>query len=202
MELCKKCGCNCKPVSIDCIIENSDIQDAQSIEEHLFSKATSNIDDLIGSDCAEELCVALESAAEQAEDNEETDIAQYLPKKWLNVIQNKYFKSWYANKVQWHFLNGASISEIVNSSLITTSHSDPGSYSEDYKRAEETERKRLQRSTGYYVGLFREKFLNTYWNKNSDLYNCCEKECGCKKDFTCKGHSKTNGQQGIGMWIG
>ena len=44
----------------------------------------------------------------------------YLQEKWKNVVQNKYFISWYAYKLQWHFINGPSVSEIISSKLITT----------------------------------------------------------------------------------
>lgn len=203
IEICKSCDCSCRPLSIDCIVSNCDIQDKATIEDHLFTKATSDLDDLLGDDCAEEFCVALSAAAEQAENNGTTDIDVYLAEKWLNVIKNKNFKAWYANKIQWHFLNGASISEIVSSKLIVTSKNDPGSYSEDFKDATEQERKRLQRATGFYVSKFKEKFQKRYWNKNIDLYGCIEKDCGCKKNFLCKEHDCNNlDQEEIGIWIG
>ena len=201
MEICKKCDCKCKPVSIDCIIENSDIQDSETIQNNLFTLTTSSIDDLIGLDCAEQLCVDLETAAEAAEAANETDILLYLQDKWKNVVQNKYFISWYAYKIQWHFMTGTSTSEIISSKLITVSNSDPD-YRNDFAAAQEAERKRVERNTAYRVDLFRDKFLKTYWYKNTDLYDCAEKECGCKKDHFCEQHKSNEQSQGIGIWIG
>lgn len=201
MEICNKCDCKCKPISINCIIDNSDIEDSETIKDNLYTLATSSIDDLIGEDCAEALCIALETAAEQAQAAQETDIIPYLDEKWKNVVQNKYFISWYAYKIQWHFLNGPSISEIAASRLITVSESDPD-YKNDFQSAQEAERKRLERSTARRVAYFKDKFKKRYWNKNIDLYDCAEKECGCKKDYLCKQHCKEDKQDGIGIWIG
>jgi hypothetical protein len=186
---------------VSCIVDNCDIRDSATIKDSLFTLTTSSIDDLIGSDCAEELCVALEKAAEEAEENESTDVIQYLQEKWKNVVQNKYFISWYAYKLQWHFLNGPSISEIISSKLITTSKSDPD-YKDDFSAAQENERKRMERASSQRAGLFRDKFLKTYWNKNTNLYDCVEKDCGCKKDYLCEQHNCTDREEGINMWIG
>jgi len=201
MEICNSCGCKCKPLSKDCIVDNSDIQDAATIEDNLFTLTTSSIDDLIGADCAEQLCIALEQAAEEAEVNEETDIMPYLATKWKNVVQNKHFISWYSYKLQWHFINGPSISHIVSAKLVTES-SGGSDYTNDFAAAQEAERKRVERSSAYRANLFREKFLETYWYKNTDLYDCAVKKCGCSKNNFCEQHKCHDREEGIRTWIG
>lgn len=201
MEICKECECNCRPVSIDCIIKNSDIQDLETVTDKLIMLTTSSIDDLIGDDCAEELCVALETAAEAAEAANAPDILPFLPDAWKNIITNNHFKAWYAFKLQWHFLKGASISEIISNKLISTSKSDPD-YKDDYEEAVESERKRLERTSASYASMFKDKFLKRYWYKNLSLYACAEKPCGCKKNHLCNEHRCDEDNQEIGMWIG
>lgn len=185
MEVCKTCACNCKPVNYNCIANNTNLQ-VDSIQENHINNANNDIGELIGAECAEELCQALNDAAEQAE----TDggiMEDYLATKWLNIINNKFFLSWYSYKVQWHFMLGASISSIESDSLVVRSLSDPN-YQGSYNPAEASERKRLERQSQYYYERYRDQFLESFWYKNIALYDCAKQECGCSKTIKCPTH--------------
>lgn len=203
MENCKNCPCNCKPISDDCVTKYSDIQNPKVLNENHYQKATDDIDDLIGVDCAEELCSALISAVAAANEYNESNPTEpkktfidFLPSKWLDVINNRHFKKWYANRLLWHWVHGPSISEIKSSGLVTQSNNDPD-YKNDFAQAQENERKRMERGANVYASQGRSKFLSEYWNKNIGLYPCAVLECGCTNTHKCKTHCPP--QQGIGM---
>lgn len=194
MENCKNCSCSCKPISEDCVTRYSDIQNPKVLNDSHYSKATDDIDDLIGDDCAEELCSALSAAVIQANEYNSANPTEdprtfsfYLSSIWLNVINNKHFQKWYANRLLWHWLFGDSTSEIKLTGLITQSNTDPD-YKNDFAQAQEKERKRMELSAKLYADQGRSKFLSRYWGKNINLYPCAVLECGCKKDFLCKSH--------------
>lgn len=198
MEICNQCSCSCKPVSAECITRYSDITDPTILHPNHYQKATDNIDDLLGIDCAEELCSALEATVEALEADGDPDktIEDFLEDKWLNVINNRHFKKWYSNRLLWHWLHGASISELSASGLVSTSNTDD-SYKDNYTLADETERRRMQDSAEFYSSEAKSKFLSTYWYKNINLYDCAELECGCTKHYKCKQHCPP--KKGIGM---
>lgn len=186
MENCENCPCSCKPISHDCIERYSAINDACVLNPDDYSKATDDIDDLIGADCAEQLCEALSQAAEDAETNDNT-IDDNLAQIWLDIINNKHFQSWYANRLLFHWVFGASISKLTQEGLVTTSNTDT-QYKNGYVQSQENERKRIQESAKFYSDKSRRKFLEQYWYKNFKRYPCYELECGCTKTYLCELH--------------
>lgn len=196
MEDCNSCPCTCKPISEDCVIRFSEISDPTILKESHWQKATDDIDDLIGEDCASELCAAISVAIQEANAANETDYLPYLATAWVNVISNKHFKKWYANRLLFHWLRGASISEIKASGLITQSNNDE-QYKNSFQQAQEKERQRLEDATAGYSLAARGKFINEYWLKNTNLYSCAVSECGCTKTNKCKAHCKKIGGLGF-----
>lgn len=188
MENCNECPCSCKPISDKCIQANSSIADVSVLGTDDFTKATDDIDDLIGADCAEMLCEALSKAAEDAEANDNS-ISDNLAQIWLDIINNRHFQSWYANRLLFHWVYGASISQIAQAGLVTA-RSDDDNFNNAFEHASEKERKRIQDSAQTYSDKARTKFLKTYWLKPENLsrYPCYELECGCTKKYKCKIH--------------
>lgn len=200
MEFCNECECKCKPIDKNCVTKFSDIKDVTILNSSHYEKATNDIDSLIGEDCAEDLCAALKKAAEDAETNN-TSILDELPQIWKDIVQNKHFKMWYANRLLWHWLNGASVSELSSSGLVTTRNNDDD-YKNDYSHASETERKRMQNSAKFYADEARNKFNKRYWSLKKHLYPCAELDCGCSKNYKCPEHcDKKKGGGGIGMVV-
>lgn len=200
MEFCKQCECKCKPIDKACVSKFSDIKDPTILSASHYEKATNDIDSLIGDDCADELCAALKKAAEDAETNG-TTILEELPDLWKNIIQDKHFKMWYANRLLWHWLNGASISELSESGLVTTRNNDDD-YKNDYEHATEAERKRMQQSAKFYSDEARGKFNKRYWHRNKHQYDCAEQDCGCSKYHKCEEHcDKPPRKGGIGIVV-
>ena len=201
VEPCNTCPCNCRPISPDCVTQYSEIDDPKILKDNHWRKATDDIEELIGVDCADQLCEDLKSAIVELNDyNEnkqpadpEKTIENFLQSKWLNVVTNKYFKKWYANKLLWHWLYGASISELTLSGLVTTSNSDD-QYKNNYAAALEKERKRLQDSATFYFEKAQYSFIKYYWDKNTSLYNCIESTCSeeCGKVVSKRGKVKTS----------
>lgn len=186
MESCKDCPCLCKPITNKCIQMYSSITDACVLGTDDFAKASDDIDDLIGMDCAEQLCEALKKASEDAELNGNS-IKDNLAKIWLDIIGNRHFKSWYANRLLFHWAFGASISQIEQQGLITISNSD-SEYNKNFEHATEAERKRIQESAKHYANKSRRKFIDHFWLHNLDRYPCYELECGCTKLKKCEVH--------------
>lgn len=206
MENCNECPCSCKPVSQQCITKYSDITNPTILSVNHYQKASDDIDSLIGIDCADELCAALEQAVEDlAEYNTnnpggpEKTTEDFLSAKWLNIIENRHFKKWYSNRLLWHWLHGASISELTVSGLVTTSNNDTD-YKNQFQNALETERRRMQDSAEFYSSDAKNKFIHTYWNKKAHLYSCVVLDCGCSKKYKCKQHNAPP-NTGIGMSV-
>ena len=206
MENCKDCPCMCKPVSAQCITSNCDITDPNILKKNHYRKATDDIDNLLGIDCSDELCEALKQAVLDLEqyniDNPggpAMTIDDFVPQKWLNVVNNRHFQKWYSNRLLWHWLHGASISELTSSGLVTMSNSDE-QYKNNSNQALEDERKRMQDSSDFYSSEARFKFINTFWNKSTSQYSCIVQSCGCSKSHTCKDHC-TPSNNGIKMRV-
>ncbi len=193
MEYCEKCACSCKPISLDCISKYTDIYDVTVIQANHYAKATLDLEDLIGVDCADELCDALTAAYEQLEASTDPNasIEDFLPQQWLDILKNKYFQMWYANKLLWHFLHGASISEVKSAGLVTTSNND-ADYKNDYQHAEEDERRRMQTAAKFYADAARNKFIDLFWCHAKHNYSCAELDCGCNKRKKCETHCETH----------
>lgn len=197
MEFCNQCECKCKPIDKACVTQYSDIKDPSILDASHYEKATGDIDSLIGDDCADALCEALKQAAKDAETND-TSILEELDDAWKNIIENKHFKMWYANRLLWHWLNGASISELSASGLVTLRNDDD--YKNSFEQATEEERQRLQNSAKFYSDKGKSKFDKRYWCKNKHLYDCAEQDCGCTKHLKCQKH-RPKGSGGIGMVV-
>jgi hypothetical protein len=196
----------CKPVSAQCITSNSEITDPNILKANHYRKATDDIDDLIGVDCADELCNALKQAVLDLEeynelnpDGPEKTIDDFLADKWLNVVNNRHFQKWYSNRLLWHWLHGASTSELTASGLVTFNNSDD-SYKNNFNQAVEEERKRMEDSADFYASQARFKFISTFWNVNTSNYDCIVSECGCSKTYTCQDHC-TPPRTGIRMIV-
>jgi len=206
MENCKDCACKCKPVSAECITSNCEITDANIIKKNHYTKATDDIDELIGMDCADELCEALSQAAADLQQynidnpglNDKT-IDDFLADKWLAVVNNKHFQKWYSNKLLWHWVFGASTSQLTSSGLVAVNNSDQ-QYKNNFNQAVEEERKRMQDSAEMYFTKARFKFINQFWNKNTENYSCIVSACGCTKIYTCDTHCPPS-NDGIGMIV-
>lgn len=196
MEDCNNCPCTCRPISPDCVVRFSEIKDPNVLGESHWQKATDDMDDLIGVDCANALCTAIETAIQEANDSSETDYLPYLASNWLAVISNKYFKKWYANRLLWHWLKGESTSKIKESGLITLSNNDE-QYKNGFQQALENERKRLEIATSDYANQGRARFLEEYWYKNTSLYSCAAASCGCTSTHKCQTHCKKTGGLGF-----
>jgi len=198
MENCNSCECTCKPISTDCVVRFSEIKDPTILGESHWQKSTDDIEDLMGVSCANQLCAAIESAIEEANAINETEYLQYLEARWANVITNKYFKKWYANRLLFHWLQGESTSKIKESGLITISNSDE-QYKNGFQQALEKERQRLENATSNYATQGKSRFLNEYWYKNTNLYSCAASACGCTTTHKCQSHCKKEG--GLGFVI-
>jgi len=185
-------------MSDQCVTRFADIKDPTVLTSAHWQKATNDIDDLIGVDCANELCAALVAAVEESNANPGTTFADYLAANWLAVITNKYFQSWYANRLLWHWLNGSSISDVRASGLVVQSNADE-QYKNGFIQATKAELDRMMGSATFYATQGRTRFLNEYWYKNTNLYSCAVLECGCSKVYTCSKHVKKIG--GIGFVV-
>lgn len=204
MEYCQKCACSCKPINLECVADYTDIQEVNVIRTNHYNKASLDMEELIGVDCADELCNALSLAYEQLGEStdENATIEDFLPEIWLNIINNRYFKMWYANRLLWHYVNGASISEIRASGLVTTSNND-SEYKNDYQHAGEKERKRIETSAKFYSDQARTKFNDLFWCYEKTKYPCAELDCGCNKHHKCELHCDPchKKRKGIGIDI-
>ncbi len=198
MENCNDCPCNCKVMSDQCVTRFASIKDPTVLTADVWQKATDDIDDLLGVDCANELCNALIAAVATSNENPGTTFANYLAAKWLAVINNKYFQKWYANRLLWHWLDGNSISDIRAGGLIIQSNADEA-YKNAFAQADKVELQRRITSANNNSTQGRTRFLNEYWYKNTNLYSCAVSECGCSKVYTCQKHVKKIG--GIGFVI-
>lgn len=189
-ELCDKCECGCKLISMDCLVKHTVFDDPTVVGVDNYTKATMEVDDLIGEDCAKELCEALEAAAQTATDAADgSGITDHLETKWLTLISNKWFKAWYANRVAYHYFNGTSIGEIKEIGIIFNSGRDSAGNDYDSGTSASKERHRLENASKDYATTARTKFLTTFWNKNRTLYSCAVLECGCSCSHTCDKHS-------------
>lgn len=198
MEPCKDCVCDCIPVSKECIVKLSEIPKWEVVKENHLSNATDDVADLIGNKCSEELCQALSAAIKEVNLDPGKTVSDFLAKKWLNVIENKHFKKWYANRVLWHWLEGASISELKLVGLVVPENTDE-SFTNGFQMATEAERKRLQRAAANYASGARLKFLEIYWFCNTSLYDCTPL-CSCQKT-SCQ-ICDPEGVSGRGLSIG
>lgn len=197
MEICKTCACDCQPVSNNCIATVTNM-DVKAITPSTINNTNQDIGELIGFDCADAMCMALKEAAQQVEDNGGV-IEDYLSQKWIDILTNQHFKSWYSYKVFWHFLRGTSISDVKGDSLIVESNNDPN-YSGSFAAAQEKERQRLQQAAQTYIDQYSGRFLERFWYKNIDSYDCAVKQCGCSKNYTCETHCKQK-QPRIGGFV-
>jgi hypothetical protein len=196
MEDCNSCPCGCRPISEDCVTKFSIIKDPTILSDANWQFATDDMDDLMGVDCANELCEAIATAMQLATDANETDYLPYLAANWVAVVSNKYFKKWYANRLLWHWLKGESTSKIKEAGLITLSNTDE-QYKNGFQQALENERKRLEIATSDYANQGRSRFLSEYWYKNTSLYSCAVLECGCTCTHKCITHCKPKGGLGF-----
>lgn len=207
MEICKECECKCRPINKDCVTRFSDIKDVTILDSSHYEKATDDISTMIGDDCADELCNALKQASIDAEEHNTanpTDIKaaiDFLDDAWKVIIENKQFKMWYANRLLWHWVFGASTSEITASGLVTTRNNDDA-YKADSEHAGPTERQRIQNSAKFYSEKARNKFKNKFWNEIAHNYDCAELDCGCTKHTKCEKHGdKPRAKNRIGITV-
>lgn len=204
MENCNDCPCSCKIMSDECVTRFADIKDPTVLTNAHWQKATDDIDNLIGIDCAEQLCTALVAAVEEANAYNTanppaaTTFADYLDEIWLNIINNRHFQKWYANRLLWHWLHGDSISDVRASGLVVQSNTDE-QYKNGFIQATKEELARRIGSASMYATQGSTKFLNEYWYKNIGLYSCAVLECGCTCTTKCATHRKKIG--GIGFVI-
>lgn len=196
-EPCKNCLCECVPVSSECIVSLSELPSWNVVKPNHISNATDDVDDLIGLNCSEELCSQLSKAIEEV-NNSGGVVADYLPKIWLNIIENKHFKKWYANRVAWHWFEGASISELKSVGLVVPANNDE-QFRNGFQMAEEKERKRLQAAAANYASGARLKFLQVFWACNICDYECRPKcECNLSNCLSCN----PEGVGGRGLSVG
>lgn len=185
-------------MSDQCVTRFADIKDPTVLTASHWQKASDDIEDLIGVDCANELCAALVDAVAESNLNVGTTFIDYLPAIWIAVIENKDFQKWYANRLLWHWLNGSSISDVRASGLVVQSNADE-QYKNGFIQASKAELDRMMGSATFYATQGRTRFLNNYWYKNTNLYSCAVLECGCSKTYTCSRHVKKIG--GIGFVV-
>lgn len=184
--------CDCKPVDLCDIAKNSVLPSdhiGSIVEENHISDANTAIGDLLGVECADQLCAALEKAIEDyeaAQSPEDKSPLDYLEDKWKNIVTNRYFIRWYANRVAYSYFEGTSISKVTDAGLVQLSNDDE--YQNDFKPATEDERKRLEISSKRKAEEARGLFKKTFWDKNKHNYDCAEKcDCGkCHKCLSCE----------------
>lgn len=179
LEPCKSCACGCVPVSKECIIALSELPTWNVIKDNHLANAVDDLSDLIGIKCADELCSKLSAAIEEVNTSGGT-VADYLQEKWLNVINNNYFKRWFANRVAWHWFEGSSITDLRKVGIVTSTNTDE-QFRNGFQHADESQRKRLQTSAANYASGARKKFLEVYWFCNICLYDCRPDFCDCKR---------------------
>lgn len=198
MEPCKNCGCGCVPVSAECIVKYSEIPNFSLVMPQHLENAVLDIDDLIGIRCAESLCAALKTAVEEANAGGGKP-EDYLSDKWKQVVENRHFKHWFANRVAFHWFEGSSITQLSEAGLVTASNSDSG-YKNNFTQAEESQRKRLSDNAAERASNSRTKFLEGFWFCNTCNYEDCLPACECRL-LTCK-RCNPDGSGGRGQSIG
>jgi hypothetical protein len=198
MEPCKACSCGCIPVSSECIVDLSELPNWRVVKNNQVANAVNDIDDLIGLKCAEELCSALKAAIEEVNTSGGA-VEDYLPAKWWNLITNKHFKTWFANRVAWHWFEGSSITELRKVGLITATNADE-QFKNGFQMADEAQRKRLQCAAANYASGARKKFLEAFWFCNICDYSCAPSLCDCKLR-TCS-LCNPEGEGGRGLSVG
>lgn len=214
MEICETCACKCKIITEDCIKRYSELENPKVLKLNHYQYATDDIDDLLSVDCAEALCAAITQAVTdlQAYNDTKQDgdpdkaISDFLSSIWLDILNNRHFLKWYANRLFWHWLDGASISDIKSVGLVVKSNTD-NDYKNDFQHAEESERQRLQNSADRLADEARKKFLKHYWNKNKNTYSCYKNDCcgdctQCTRDYCeCKKIGDCGSNDSISMIV-
>ena len=183
---CGACSCYCWLVTGDCIVQLSEITAVAIIKSNHINHANDDVADLIGEKCFEELCNAIQAAIEEANQTEESDsLFDFLEQRWKDLISNRHFKKFYSNRVAFHWLEGASITQLKKVGLITTSNDDE-EFKNSFKHADEKQRKRLSDSAANYASGSRLKFLKHFWNcAPAGLYDCapgCEEDCNASAE--------------------
>lgn len=182
LKPCLQCACYCWLVSEPCIIANSEIPKAGIIKTNHINDARNDLDDLIGTKCSDELCEAISAAIKSSEDSGEDDtLFDFLPAKWKDLITNRHFKKWYSERVAFHWFEGSSITELRKAGLVTTS-ADDTTYKNDYRHAEEKQRKRLAEVADQKSGEAEFKFRKDFWTPNLSNYDCAPESCECSHE--------------------
>lgn len=181
LKVCHSCACFCWLVSEDCIVSLSELTSSSLIRTNDINNTNSDVSDLIGEKCFRQLCTALTLAVEAANaynsdplNISKKGVLDFLEAKWAALISDMYFKSWYANRVAWHWLEGASITQLKTVGLITTSNSDE-EFKNGFKHAEEAQRKRLAAGAERYASNAALKFKLNFWDCCSpNVYDCLD----------------------------
>ncbi len=176
-------------VSLECIIAFSELTRTAQVRTNDINNTNNDVGDLIGEYCFEQLCAALSSALDEANAaNENGGTAtpmDFLAEKWKAIITNRHFKTWYANRVAYHWFEGSSITSIAKAGLITQRNNDE-EYKNGFSHAEEKQRKRLSETAAKYAGMAKAKFLEHFWNACGTEYDC-KPDCGCNDKETTAG---------------
>lgn len=153
-----------------------------------------DVGQLLGIACFNQLCNALKVATEDANTYNENptnvvkkSVLEFLETKWLNVVSDLYFKTWYANRVAWHWLEGASITQLKSVGLITASNED-NEFKNGFKHADEKERQRLAAVAARLASDAGRLFQVTFWEVYKNSYDCIP-DCGCSENEKTSGIS-------------
>lgn len=177
-------------VTQQCIVSLSELSAQVKVDTAYINFANMDVSSLLGEHCFQELCTALKTAVEAAnaynEDPGNTDkkcAEDFLASKWLAVIQNMYFKTWYANRVAWHWFEGSSITQIKKVGIITTSNDDE-EFKNSFKHAAESQRKRLALTAERNASNAKKLFLDHFWNCVDPATYTCKPVCPCDEEDT------------------
>jgi len=172
----------------------SELTPQTNIRTNDINNANSDVRSLLGELCFAQLCAALKAATEAANlYNEDPlnvvkkSILEFLETRWLNVVTNLDFKTWYSNRVAWHWLEGSSITQLKSVGLITTNNDDKD-FKNGFKHAEEAERKRLAAVAERIASNAGRNFKVSFWDLSKNAYSC-QQNCACNENPEAPGMS-------------
>lgn len=195
-------------VSAKCITDLSELTSKVTVRTNDINNANMGVGDLLGELCFRQLCTALKVAVEEANtynevpaNEDKKQAIEFLELRWVLVISDMYFKTWYANRVAWFWLEGSSITQLKSVGLITTSNDDE-EFKNSFVHAGEKERKRLAGVAERLASNAKDKFKKFFWDapENNKNYSCSP-ACPCDGDENAAGESigmsalKTNNNQ-------
>ena len=197
LEPCKICACGCIPVSKECIIALSELPTWDVVKTNHVSNAVDDMSQLLGNKCAAELCTNLSEAIAEVNVSGGT-VDDYLAQKWIDVITNKQFQKWFANRTAWHWFEGSSITDLRKVGIVTSNNNDE-QFRNGFQHADESQRKRLQESTANYASMARKKFQEEFWFCNTCDYDCQPNFCDCRKTSCSRCNPEGNSGKGLSI---